>query len=188
MRESQWLGIGAAVVAVGAVSHQAIAVQLADGMTYFERPPALVDATTNRNTTARAGGTYYFTLDVPDNAGEPLGQVAIAQYQGNSSRQRVEFEADETMAFQGTRGDRGETVRVSVASFNDETRTLNVTFEPAIAPGTTVTVAARPERNPRIEGVYLFGVTAYPQGAEPYGQFLGYGRFHFYRPDAYWWH
>jgi hypothetical protein len=187
MKGFQWWGIGAAVVAVGAVSSQAIAVQLADGMTYFERPPSLLDATSNRDTVARAGGTYYFTLDVPENAGEPLGQVAIAQYQGNSSRQRVEFEADETTAFQGTRSDRGEGIRVSAANFDDETRTLSVIFEPAIAPGTTVTVAARPERNPRSEGVYLFGVTAYPEGVDPYGQFLGYGRFHFYSPDAYWW-
>ncbi len=186
------LGLGAvalaSAIAIGTVKNHAIAVQLADGMTYFERPPALLEATSNRDAVATAGGTYYFTLDVPDNAGEPLRQVAIAQYQRDSAQQRVRFTASRTVAFEGTRSDRGNALNVSAARFDAETRTLTVTFEPAIAPGTTVTLATRPERNPRSEGVYLFGVTAYPDGIDPYGQFLGYGRFHFYRPDTYWRH
>jgi hypothetical protein len=52
-----------------------------------------------------------------------------------------------------------------------------VVFEPAIAPGKTVTVALRPVQNPNFPGVYLFGVTAFPPGEKVHGQFLGFGRF-----------
>jgi hypothetical protein len=55
-----------------------------------------------------------------------------------------------------------------------------VVFDVPVEPGTMVTVALRPYQNPRYEGVYLFGVTAFPRGEKAFGQFLGYGRFHFY--------
>ena len=39
-----------------------------------------------------------------------------------------------------------------------------VTFNPPIQPGQTVTVALDATANPWYGGVYLFGVTAYPEG------------------------
>lgn len=182
------LGIGA----VGGGSllsspQPAIAVELSDGLTYFERPPSLVSATTNRDTVAAAGGTYYFTLDVPSNAGEPLRTVAIAQEDGRSSSRRIEFEAEESYAFEGTRSDRGEAIALGAATYDEDQRLLTVEFDPPVPPGTTITLAVRPERNPRLDGIYLLGVTAYPDGEPAYGQFLGYGRLHFYRIDYDWW-
>lgn len=58
-----------------------------------------------------------------------------------------------------------------------------MSFDPPVPPATTVTLRLRPERNPRISGIYLFGVTAYPTAAKR-GQFLGYGRLHFYDRDS----
>jgi len=39
-------------------------------------------------------------------------------------------------------------------------------------------------RNPCYGGAYLFGLTAFPQGEVPHGQFLGYGRIHFYQGES----
>ncbi|HEY9294790.1 MAG TPA: DUF2808 domain-containing protein [Phormidium sp.] len=48
-------------------------------------------------------------------------------------------------------------------------------------------MALDPVRNPCFSGVYLFGVTAFPQGEKAHGQFLGFGRFHFYdRRNLFW--
>ena len=65
-------------------------------------------------------------------------------------------------------------------AIDEDQQSVTLTFDPPVAPGNTVTIALEPERNPRRSGVYLFGVTAYPSGEKTYGQFLGYGRLHFY--------
>jgi len=54
-----------------------------------------------------------------------------------------------------------------------------VTFDPPVTPGKR-SIGLRPVRNLRFSGVYLFGVTAYPVGEKSHGQFLGFGRLHFY--------
>jgi Protein of unknown function (DUF2808) len=55
-----------------------------------------------------------------------------------------------------------------------------VQFNPPVQPGRKVTIALSPQRNPAYSGVYLFGVTAFPTGEKSHGQFLGFGRLHFY--------
>ena len=61
---------------------------------------------------------------------------------------------------------------------------ITITFNPPIPASnelnTKLVVGLRPVRNPRYDGVYLFGVTAFPQGDRPNSQFLGYGRLSFY--------
>ncbi|MBE9177528.1 DUF2808 domain-containing protein [Oculatella sp. LEGE 06141] len=183
MNTSKWLGITlAATLGLGAVAsrYSAQAVELSDGRVYFEQPPSLVEATSTRNVVAASGGMYYFTINVPENSGEPLQRVAFAQRDGDSATRRVRFDLEDSRAFVGTRGSRGEAIAISNVTFDDETRTVSVNFAQPVAPGTTVTVGLEPVRNPRLGGVYLFGVTAYPRGDSAYGQFLGYGRFQFY--------
>jgi hypothetical protein len=53
---------------------------VADGTVYFNSPPRLVAATTTLKEVNRWGVTYYFTLSVPENAGEPLQSVRITQF------------------------------------------------------------------------------------------------------------
>jgi hypothetical protein len=154
-----------------------------NGTVYFERPPSLGDVSTTRSTTLAAGSTYYVTLDVPSNAGEPLHTVTITQENGSSASQRIRFQGDRTTAFTGSRRQRGDAIAIQSAIYDEDSHSLTVTFEPAVPPGTTVTLALRPTRNPRLDGVYLLGITAYPPGDPAHGQFLGYGRLHFYQPD-----
>lgn len=155
------------------------AVQLADGTVYFERPPSLLNASATTNRARSPNAKYYFDLDIPSNAGEPLQQVTITQQGGGSFVSRVRFEADETQAFLGTRRRRGEEVSIASSTWDEESQTVTVIFAPPVAPGNNITIRLEPEHNPRRAGVYLFGVTAYPAGEISHGQFLGYGRFQF---------
>ena len=130
-------------------------------------------------TTRTWGATYYFTLNVPQNAGEPLQAIKIVPRRNADT---VEFQPSESLAFAGTRYARGPALSLaSIGGFEpSDTEEMTVVFDPPVQPGSIVTVALKPRRNPDLGGVYLFGVTAFPIGENSSGQFLGYGRFTFY--------
>ena len=65
----------------GEKSQQALGVVLADGTVYFALPPSLV-TTTATFRSPNVPATYYFTLGLPENAGEPLQRVTFNQYKG----------------------------------------------------------------------------------------------------------
>jgi hypothetical protein len=180
---------GTVAIAPSVSPPSAEAVELSDGTVYFVSPPRLDPDSvySSRSSPAALGATYYFTLTVPEDAGEPLSQVSITQREGDTARQRVIFQPAESFAFEGTRRDRGDALPLNNATFNADDQTLTLTFDPPVEPGTTVTVGVRPRNNPLSEGVYLFGITAYPPGEQVHGQFLGYGRLHFYRQDSIFW-
>jgi hypothetical protein len=159
------------------------AVTLADGTVYFVQPPRLLKATTTQSATYAWSATYYFTLDVPQNAGEPLQKVAIAQHEGIDV---LRYDLKATQAFLGEPRGKRQAVALSEVIGDRKTRTVSVTFDPPIAPGQTVTIGLHPVRNPNIGGVYLFGVTAFPAGEKTHGQFLGFGRLHFYEARDAW--
>ena len=152
------------------------AVELSDGKVYFIQPPRLLKAvTTFKNVNVR-GATYYFTINLPKNAGEFLHRVKINQHEGFD---RVRFDLDDSFAFKGRPSNRGEKLSVNTTS-DRELQTVSLKFDTPVSPGETVTIALRPVRNPGTEGIYLFGVTAFPRGENSHGQFLGFGRFNFY--------
>ena len=180
MNITNLLGTTLALTAtVGGLALSAQAVQLEDGTVYFTQPPFLIRATTTFKGVDMWGATYYFTLDVPSTAGEPLQKVTIAQKQGMED---INYELKETQAFEG-RGDSGPKLTLGEVTRERKTGVVSVTFNPPVPPGKTVTLGLHPERNPRFEGVYLFGVTAFPSGEKAHGQFLGFGRLTFYSND-----
>ncbi|GAB4364763.1 MAG: DUF2808 domain-containing protein [Elainellaceae cyanobacterium] len=191
MRPFTWLGVAVAVASsvgsFGWVTQQSTQAVELNGQTYFDRPPLLANASTTRNTTMVWEPTYYFTLQVPEDAGEPLGRVLIAQQDGNTAAREIRFEPDETIAFTGTPRNRDESLDIADAVYDSDAQSMTVTFNQPVPPGTTVTIGLQPERNPRLGGVYLFGVTVYPEGEPAYGQFIGYGRLHFYDRDNPFW-
>ncbi len=156
------------------------AAQLSGGRVYFDRPPSLVNVSTTVNTAGSARSIFYFSLDVPENAGEPLQTVVITQDTGTSPLGEIDFDPDDIEAFSGSRRQRGEALTLGAVNWNESEHQLTISFDPPIEPGTDVTLRIEPRRNPRRSGVYLFGVTAFPAGEVPQGQFLGYGRLHFY--------
>ena len=139
-------------------------------------------ATTTYNETDVWGARYYFTLSIPENAGEALGRVTINQRQGFET---IDFKLKNTQAFVGTPRNQGERLTLQAVTQDPQSPTISVTFAPPVQPGTTVTIELRPVRNPSLSGVYIFGVTAFPAVENPYGLYLGVGRLQFYdsRPD-----
>lgn len=180
----RWLG-GMLTAIAWSLSWRAIAVEVPGGLTYFDRPPTLDNASTSFDRVRSWFARYYFTLTLPETAGEPLQQLQIQLYEPEGVSLR--YHLDDTEAFEGTRWDRGESISVATTSHDEETRTVTVSFDPPIEPGTTFTTVVRPRRNPPFPGVFLFGVTAYPAAEAPYGQFLGYGRIHFYSGRDFGW-
>lgn len=168
----------------------ATAVQLADGTVYFEQPPSLTDYGTTRTTTFAPNPTYYFTVTLPPNAGEPLQRVTIEQRDSSTFARRVDYRLEATSAFVGTRNRRGDRLSLGSVAYDRDTQTLAVVFDPPLPPGTTATLALRPRRNPQLDGTYLFRVVAFPpepDSGSAHGQFLGFGRFHFDRPEFFRW-
>ena len=157
----------------------ASAIQLANGTVYFDKVPRLQGAATTVSNTQSSGATYYFELDIPEEAGEPLKQIQIQQKEGVD---RVKFNLERTRAYLNKR--RGVEIEVETVEIDDANR-ITVSFVDAIAPGKKVVLGMRPRWNPDTAGVYLFGVTALPEGEMVHPQFLGYGRLHFYERNGF---
>ncbi|MFB2981403.1 DUF2808 domain-containing protein [Microseira sp. BLCC-F43] len=179
MSFSTLLGATLAVSAAiwGVIGQPALAVTLSDGTVNFVGVPRLEGASTTFNQTYAWGATYYFTISVPEDAGEPLQRIAIAQHEAS---EEIEFDLEESRAYEGTRRNQGSKIPLLAATSNKDNQTLDLTFSQPVPPGKTVTIVLRPVQNPRYGGVYLFGVTAFPPGEKATGQFLGFGRLHFY--------
>lgn len=153
------------------------AVRLRDGRTFFNNPPRLIRSAASFKGNNIPGTTYQFTLKVPEDAGEPLEAIKIVQQPNVDT---VRFNPGQTRAFRGNSFAGGPSLSLAnIGGAESAQGEEIVVFNPPVAPGNTVTVSLK-GRSPDQGGVYLFGVTAFPAGAQGQGQFLGYGRLHFY--------
>ena len=153
------------------------AVRFPDGRVAFDRPPDLIGAST-RNLSPNTGGRYHFTISVPSDAGEPLKALVITP---RDQAEHIRFDLDESTASLGSAYARGpELTLSSIGGSPENPDEVTVVFDQPVQPGNTVTVVLESQRNPFRGGVYQFGVTAYPEGEESIGQFIGYGRIHFF--------
>jgi hypothetical protein len=156
------------------------AVVTADGTVYFALPPSLVKTRTAYRDPA-VPSTYYFTLSLPSQAGEPLQRVTFTQYKG---LENIEFDLKHTEAEAETLTNSEQRLTLVEVTRDRQTKTVSVTFNPPVLPGRTVTIGLHARSNPLHGGVYLFGVKAFPAGEKSYGQFLGYGRLQFLVPGS----
>lgn len=186
MRDAEWgvtqmklrgSAIALAVVLEATLAPAIDAVQLRDGKIHFDYPPSLLGATTPHKGAGFWNATYYFTLELPENAGEPLQKVTIAQTEG---LERLRFNPEKTVVFEGNPREKGEEITQFAAEFDRENRMVSIRFDPPLPPGKIVTIGLKSTRNPLGGGIYLFGVTVFPAGEEVQEQFLGFGRLHFY--------
>ncbi|PNW48826.1 UNVERIFIED_CONTAM: hypothetical protein BEN50_11290 [Euhalothece sp. KZN 001] len=148
-----------------------------DGTVYFEAAPCLKNVKTTFNETHRRGATYYFTLTLPSNAGEPLGELVITQRLGIDD---IPLLLEKTTAFVGTPNDKQESLSLANVSQSEDHRKITATFRQPIPPGTTMTLGLKPRKNPQYDGVYLFGITARPAGNITQDLYLGVRRLQFY--------
>lgn len=155
----------------------ASAIERSNGTFFFDKPPRLVNAFTTFSDTHVWGATYYFTIDLPESAGEPLQRIVLEQTQG---LENIRFRLHQTEAFTGTPRHPQQKLSLAAVTQDQKSQTIIVTFDPPVPPGNTVTVGLQPVRNPISSGVYLFGVSAFPRGEKSEGLRLGVGRLHFY--------
>ncbi|BAY17951.1 peptidase C14 caspase catalytic subunit p20 [Anabaenopsis circularis NIES-21] len=146
------------------------------GKIAFIQPPSLVEVTISYSRIKTLGATYYFTVHLPENAGRTLQQITINQPE---SAEYIRFNLNESVAFKGTRSQKGEKLELKDISSDEKTQTVSFTFDPPVSPGSEVTIGLKALQNPQRNGVYVFGVTAFPMGETSSGQFLGFGKFHF---------
>jgi Protein of unknown function (DUF2808) len=172
LRCSSWLAIFATGV-LGVSTLPAAAVRFADGTVQFAGVPSLGKVSTTDNQAYAWSATYFFTLQVPGDASEPLGRVMLQQMEGVDA---IEFNLKRTYAY--LNGDRTQSIPVEATQVKPDT--LELTFNPPIPPNSAVTLGLRPYTNPRTGGVYLFGVTTAPAGEKVRSQFIGTGRLQFY--------
>ncbi|AOX04075.1 hypothetical protein BJP34_01760 [Moorena producens PAL-8-15-08-1] len=153
------------------------AVELTNGETAFESSPRLLRATTTFNERRVESAKYYFTIEVPEDAGKPLKAVKIEQRNNVGT---IEFKVNESRAAlrESFRG--GQELSLVLIGGVSKPGEVTVVFERPVEPGNTVTIALKPKRNPFQGGVYLFGVTVFPEGEDSSGLYLGSGRLHFY--------
>lgn len=149
----------------------------AQSANFFAHPPTLTRTNALNNSTSTPG-TYEFTIAVPADAGAPLKAITIVQ---DENLETVRFAVNRSKAFVGDHYAAGPELRLlSVGGAEEKPGTAMIVFDQPIQPGSTVTVAVDTVANPNGASVYEFGVTAYPTGDNGRGQFLGYGRIHFY--------
>ncbi len=166
--------LAATLVSSSFLSIPAQAIQLADGTVHFVQVPRLLGATVDYKGTRIPQTRYDFRLSLPATAQEPLKKVTFAQKEGFDD---ISFQLDNTIAFIGK--NRKQRLPIQTVDIDVQGQ-VTVTFEDAVRPGTEFTIRLRAKRNPNTGGVYLFGVTAFPEGEKAYGQFLGFGRVQFY--------
>lgn len=143
----------------------------------FTQPPRFVEAIATHNTSDASTSTYYFTIEVPEDAGEALRRIQLEQIEGVDF---VRLREGKHVAFLGTRSERGEEIPIAKVKRDRDGRIFTVTLDQPVPPGNNVTIGLRPVRNPDTGGVYLYrvGVSAH-QPSSPF-QIIGVARLHFY--------
>lgn len=141
------------------------------------KPPSLNGAYSPFSSVNIPNVPYHFTISLPDDSVESLGQVTIEQ---ETSPEVIHFDLSQTQAFQGTPNNRGQTLILKNVTQDSEKQTISVIFDPPVSPGTTFTISLIAQQNPSVGFTYLFRVKAFPAGSNPIGMDLGVGRFAIY--------
>jgi len=150
------------------------------GRTFFAKPPWRVDLVSYYNTIGEPWAQYYFTVELPPDAGASLGALTIQQTRGVD--RNFNFSVERTRAFLGRPRREGPAVPVE-AVFDSSARQFTIRFPEPIAPGATVTVMLKPWNNPGQSDTYMFQVMAFPVGETPSPAPLGFGTLRIYEPD-----
>ena len=137
----------------------------------FVQPPRLIHSTTTEKTVDQLGARYFFTIEVPDNAGAALEQVDFILKLGvNYPR----FTTKGAKVFTG-KSKKGNQIPVKLVVTDPPSRTVTVTLGRPIAPGETATVMLKAVKNPAI-GTYQYELRGHAQNSQGKGQYIGLGR------------
>jgi hypothetical protein len=148
------------------------ALDIGDGRAVFTKSPQLIRAAATNTSAGVGSSVYQFTVEVPQDAGEPLKALTIIQ---EPNPEQVEFDLSKSKAFIGDNFSGGSPVALASIGGSKPMKDNSVTvvFDRPVAPGSKVTVSLRAKENPRFGGVYAFGVMAYPKGDRSTSLYLG---------------
>ena len=140
------------------------------GSSFFVQPPWTVELISYYTNVWDSQPEYYFTVELPRNAGASLERLTIQQTRG--SDQQFPFYVERTSAFLGRPRSQGVKLPLLV-HFDQENRRFEIRFNPPVPPGETLTTVLKPWNNPDQSDTYLFAVTAWPAGPNPTPSSLG---------------
>lgn len=161
--------IGAVVLALASVPEPGGASRLPSGRVVFDSSLELVAASVLEGVEEMP--QLKFVLTIPRDAGEPLEALMIRP---RNQQVAVVLEPEATAAYI-SKSPTGSAA-IPLASIGGVALNANemlVVFAAPVEPGSRVTVLLT-NHNPQVSGTHEFGVTAYPAGNSPVGQFLGY--------------
>lgn len=150
----------------------ALALKTHNGQTIFEASPTILDVSTTSTKARLSIVKYHLIVKIPANAGEPLQAIKIEQRKNFPDS--IIFDQNQTRAFLGD--SHQQELTLSPTAMKEKEMSpgeITVIFAQPIPPGNLVTIELKPKNNPRFSGIYQFGVTAYPQGENPQGLYLG---------------
>jgi hypothetical protein len=149
------------------------AVQVRDGTRYFNRVPVLVSNQAYERV-FNASSRYTFVISLPADAGESLGRIDIdlgdfgSDYSIDTGRTTVHDLEGRRIAVKQT--------TVLPPHSPSENPVVSIELAEPLQPGKIAVIHLRIALTPRIGGVQMLGVTAFPAGEKVHGQFLGFGR------------
>lgn len=153
-----------------ATTAASLLIGLGEGAVSLDLQTISFDHAPRLNRVAIANQKAYFTVTIPENAGEELAKLSFSDL--TQAAARLPFNLEKTQVFQGTRAS-GQNIKLSDA-WVDETGVVWVEFAPTLAPGTTFTVVLEVEENAP-SGEHEYGVAAYPKPANSVPAFVGDG-------------
>jgi Protein of unknown function (DUF2808) len=119
---------------------------------------------------AIANQKAYFTVTIPENAGEGLAKLSFSDRDQEGTR--LPFNLEKTEVLLGARAS-GRAINNGVA-WVDETGVVWVSFNPVLPPGTTFTVVLEMAENAP-PGLRNYGIAAYPEAENSVPAFVGDG-------------
>jgi Protein of unknown function (DUF2808) len=164
----QFLAPISSIVLLASLTLPVSAIQFSNGETAFSNIPIL-SSYGLLNANLGAQGIYDVKVEVPASSDIGLGRLLIELDNSPSTLPTVDPKQVSATAISGN-----NTIPVDV-TFTETGNQLIFTFPKPIPAGSTIDLRWT-ARNLREPGVYLFGVTAYPTGTSPRGQFLGFAR------------
>jgi hypothetical protein len=160
------------ILTTATIALSSISSSLSASAQQVERTPQLLDATTTQPASFIEGGTYEFTIIIPNEA-KAVEAVSISQAKNN-----VGFAPNQIRVI-------ANGINVPIAAIGGENNDMvTIAFERPIQPGSTVKVSLIATQASERDGVLLFGVTTYPVGDSVNGQFLGYGRITLFKSNG----
>lgn len=118
------------------------------------KAPRLIEAAATQTRT-NVNSFYQFTIEIPSGAIEPIEAIKIAQ---KPNLEDIDFNIEKTSAYFGKALKTGEAIGIS--RVDREENGIIVVFDRPIQPGNEITVSLG-AKNPKFDGSYLFGVTAF---------------------------